>query len=161
EANGTGKGCYSWSMSGYTKTQPKAERRNINLECSYFDEKGNAVDLSQISHGTVIQVVLTIKPSMTVNNLAVSYLLPAGFELENPRIEDGAENPSGTYGIVNDIRDDRLNLFFGRINGERSYGFKMRAVTRGTFNVPQVSAFGMYDSSVRFTGQPQKEVVIK
>ncbi len=162
EANGSGQGCYSWSMSGYTKSQPKAERRNINIECSYFDEKGNAVDLSQtISHGTVIQVVLTIKPSMTVNNLAVSYLLPAGFELENPRIEDGAENSSGSYGIVNDIRDDRLNLFFGRIKGERSYGFKMRAVTRGTFNVPQVSAFGMYDSSIRFTGQPQKPVVIK
>lgn len=162
EANGTGKGCYAWSMSGYTKAQPKAERRNINIECSYFDEKGNAADLSQIiPHGTIIQVVLTIKPSMTVNNLAVSYLLPAGFELENPRIEDGADNPSGTYGIVNDIRDDRLNLFFGRINSERSYGFKMRAVTRGTFNVPQVSAFGMYDSSIRFTGQPQKAVVIK
>ena len=162
EANGSGQGCYSWSMSGYTKSQPKAERRNINIECSYFDEKGNAVDLThEISHGTVIQVVLTIKPSMTVNNLAVSYLLPAGFELENPRIEDGAENSSGSYGIVNDIRDDRLNLFFGRIKGERSYGFKMRAVTRGTFNVPQVSAFGMYDPSIRFTGQPQKPVVIK
>lgn len=162
EAEGSGKGCYSWSMSGYTKTQPKPERRNINIDCSYFDEKGNAIDLTQtISHGTVIQVVLTIKPSMTVNNLAVSYLLPAGFEIENPRIEDGAENSSGSYGIVNDVRDDRMNLFFGRINGERSYGFKMRAVTRGTFNVPQVSAFGMYDSSIRFTGQPQKAVVIR
>ena len=161
EAEGSGKGCYSWSMSGYTKTQPKPERRNINIDCSYFDEKGNAIDLTQtISHGTVIQVVLTIKPSMTVNNLAVSYLLPAGFEIENPRIEDGAEN-TGSYGIVNDVRDDRMNLFFGRINGERSYGFKMRAVTRGTFNVPQVSAFGMYDSSIRFTGQPQKAVVIR
>ena len=162
EAEGTGQGCYSWSMTGFPKTQPKAERRNVNVECVYFDEKNNLLDIRQaIPHGKVIQVVLTVKPSMTVNNLALNYLLPAGFEIENPRLEDGAENASGTYGIVNDVRDDRLILFFDRLSGERSYGFKMRAVTRGTFRVPQVSAYGMYDAGVRFTGQPQPNVEIR
>ena len=162
EAEGTGQGCYSWSITGFPKSQPKAERRNINIECVYFDEKGKIIDIKQpITHGKVVQVVLTVKPSMTVNNLAVNYLLPAGFEIENPRLEDGAESTAGTYGIVNDVRDDRLVLFFDRLSGERSYGFKMRAVTRGTFRVPQVSAFGMYDAGVRFTGQPQPNVEIK
>lgn len=104
---------------------------------------------------------MTIKPSMTVNNLALNYLLPAGLELENPRIEDGAQNTAGTYGLVNDVRDDRLTLFFDQLSGERSYGFKMRAVTRGTFRVPQISAFGMYDAGVRFTGNAQPDLVIK
>ncbi len=160
EAKGAGQGCYSWSVTGYTKTQPKPERKNINVECVYFDEKGNILNPSQpINHGTIVQAVLTIRPSMSVNNLALSYLLPAGFELENPRLDDG-ENNSG-YGVVSDIRDDRLVLFFNKVSGERSYGFKMRAVTRGTFKVPQISAFGMYDSSVRFTGSAQPDIVIK
>ena len=160
EGKGTGQGCYSWSATGYTKSQPKPERKNINIECVYFDEKGNILNPSQpINHGTIVQAVLTIRPSMTVNNLALSYLLPAGFELENPRLDDGETN-SG-YGVVSDIRDDRLVLFFNRVKGERSYGFKMRAVTRGTFKVPQISAFGMYDSSVRFTGSAQPDIVIK
>ena len=98
---------------------------------------------------------------MTVNNLAVSYLLPAGFELENPRLDDGMNDAETYSGVVNDIRDDRLILFFGRLEGERSYGFKMRAVTRGTFKVPQVSAMGMYDASVRFTGSVQPDITIK
>ncbi|MBQ9418757.1 MAG: hypothetical protein IJU31_00090, partial [Synergistaceae bacterium] len=162
EADGDGQGCYSWSVNGFPKTQPKAERRNINVECVYFDENGNALNLAQpVSHGKVIQVILTLKPSMTINNLALNYLLPAGFELENPRLEDGAEYVPGSYGVVNDVRDDRLILFFDRLSGERSYGFKMRAVTRGTFKVPQVSAYGMYDASVRFTGDPQPDIDIK
>ena len=96
---------------------------------------------------------------MTINNLALNYLLPAGFELENPRLEDGGE--SSGYGVVNDIRDDRLVLFFDRLSGERSYGFKIRAVTRGTFKVPQISAYGMYDASVRFTGSTQPDIEIR
>ena len=162
EAEGTGQGCYSWSITGFPNRQPKPERKNVNVECVYFDEKGNAVDFrNTIPHGKVIQCVLTVKPSMTVNSLALNYLLPAGFEIENPRLEDGAENQSGTYGVVSDVRDDRLVLFFDRLSGERSYGFKMRAVTRGKFRVPQVSAYGMYDAGVRFTGSVQPDVEIK
>ena len=120
------------------------------------------LDFSQpVEHGKIIQVVIGVKPSMTVNNLAVSYLLPAGFELENPRLDDGHDDEESYTGVVNDIRDDRLVLFFGRLDGERSYGFKMRAVTRGTFKVPQVSAMGMYDASVRFTGNVQSDVTIR
>ena len=160
EADGDGQGCYAWSINGFPKTQPKAERRNINVECVYFDEDGNALNLAQpVAHGKVIQVILTLKPSMTINNLALNYLLPAGFELENPRLEDGGE--SSGYGVVNDIRDDRLVLFFDRLSGERSYGFKIRAVTRGTFKVPQISAYGMYDASVRFTGSTQPDIEIR
>lgn len=159
EAQGNGQGYYSWNVTGNPREQPKPERRNVNIECLYFDEDGNVIDISQpLTHGKVIQAVLTVKPAITVNNLALSYLLPAGLEIENPRIDESTETSSG---IVNDIRDDRLILFFDRVAGEVSYGFKMRAVTRGTFSVPQISAFGMYDASVRFTGQPQSELVIR
>ncbi|MBQ6419419.1 MAG: hypothetical protein IJJ91_12195 [Synergistaceae bacterium] len=162
EANGSGQGCYSWSITGNPKSQPKPERRNVNIECLYYDDGGNMVDFTQpIEHGKIIQVVLGVKPSMTVNNLAVSYLLPAGFELENPRLDDGHDDEESYTGVVNDIRDDRLVLFFGRLEGERSYGFKMRAVTRGTFKMPQVSAMGMYDASIRFTGNVQADVTIR
>ena len=162
EASGQGQGCYSWNITGVPKTSPKPERRNVNVECSYYDEAGNAVDLmSPVEHGKIIRVVLSVKPSMTVNNLALSYLLPSGFELENPRLDDGMNDNETYTGVVSDIRDDRIVLFFGRLDGERSYGFSMRAVTRGTFKVPQISAMGMYDSSIRFTGSIQPDVTIR
>ena len=156
-----GQGYYSWSVTGFPKTQPKPERRNINVEYVYFDEKGDILDFTQpVAHGKVIQVIITVRPSRHVNNVALNYLLPAGFEIENPRLDD-TNNDSGTNGITSDIRDDRLVLFFDSIRGEVSYGLKLRAVTRGTFRVPQVSAFGMYDSNIRFTGPAQPDVVIK
>ena len=158
EAEGTGQGYYSWVITGSPKVQPKPERRNVNIECLYYDDKGSVLDVADtIEHGKVVEVVLGIKPSMTLNNLAVNFLLPAGFEIENPRLEDGIDDGS----VVSDVRDDRIVLFFNRLTGERSYGFKMRAVTRGTFKRPQISAVGMYDPSVRFTGTAQPDVVIK
>ncbi|MBR4196687.1 MAG: hypothetical protein IKQ95_08265 [Synergistaceae bacterium] len=162
DANGSGQGFYSWNITGVPNSAPKPERRNLNVECLYYDERGNIADFTQpINHGRVIQAVLSVKPSMTVNNLAVTYLLPAGFEIENPRLDDGRGDEETYTGVVSDIRDDRIVLFFGRLTGERSYGFRMRAVTRGTFRVPQVSAFGMYDAGIRFTGNTQPDVTIK
>ena len=162
EAEGDGQAYYSWHITGTPKSRPKHERRNINVECAYFDEAGNAVDFtSGVEYGKIIRAVLTVKPSMTVNNLALSYLLPAGFELENPRLDDGRDDAETYTGVVSDIRDDRLVLFFGRLDGERSYGFTMRAVTRGTFKVPQISATGMYDPTIRFTGNAQPDVTIR
>ena len=162
EAEGSGQGCYSWNITGNPSTPPRPERRNVNIECLYYDEKGNIIDFTQpVEHGKTIQVVLGVKPSMTVNNLAVSCLLPAGFEIENPRLDDGRGDEETYTGVVSDIRDDRIVLFFGRLDGERSYGFRMRAVTRGKFRVPQISAMGMYDAGIRFTGSIQPDVTIR
>ncbi|MCR4817360.1 MAG: Ig-like domain-containing protein [Fretibacterium sp.] len=161
DVSGEGKGYYSWSLTGTPTSQPRAERRGINVECSWLDDQGNAVDLTQpISQGTRLQAILTLKPSVAVSNLAVSCLLPAGFEIENPRIDDSAGNSVG-YGIVSDVRDDRLILFFDRLDEETVYGFKVRAVTKGTFVVPPISAVGMYDPAVRFTGRAQPDLIIK
>lgn len=162
EAHGTGQAYYSWSITGVPKSQPKPERKNINVECTYYDEAGNIVDFTRpIEHGKIIRAVLNVKPSMTVNNLALSYLLPAGFEIENHRLDDGANDDETYTGVVSDIRDDRIVLFFGRLQGERSYGFTMRAVTRGTFKTPQISAMGMYDATVRYTGNIMPDVTIR
>ena len=65
------------------------------------------------------------------------------------------------YGIVSDVRDDRLLLFFNRLSEETVYGFKVRAVSKGTFVVPPISAVGMYDPAVRFTGRAQPELTIE
>ena len=159
---GTGRGYYTWNVMGTPKSQPKAEKRGIDVECAWYDEKGGALDLTQpIPQGTRMQAVLTLKPSLPVSGLAVSCLLPAGLELENPRLDPGLDDAAGSYGVVGDVRDDRLLLFFDRLGGERTYSFKVRAVTRGTFVVPPISATGMYDPAVHFTGRGQPDLTIK
>ena len=49
-----------------------------------------------------------------------------------------------------DIRDDRVVFFTSLDNGsKRSFYYSARAVTRGDFVLPHVTAEAMYDPSVR------------
>ena len=87
-------------------------------------------------------------------------MLPAGFEIENPRLESRAGIPwmrdKGFKPDYMDIRDDRI-IFFGTFkrNQPQKIYYALRAVTRGEFTLPPVSAEAMYDpakSSVASNG---------
>ena len=51
--------------------------------------------------------------------------------------------------IVGDIRDDRLLLFTGSINGRSTFYYAARAVTPGTYIYPPVTAACMYEPEIR------------
>lgn len=164
DVSGNGTGYYAWSISGMPEHMPNAERKGINIEQVWLDEHSGVIDITKpIKQGTIMNVLITLWPTLPVSNLAVTCMLPAGLEIENPRLGDDEENNnnSGSYGVVSDIRDDRIILFFDKLSGEKTYGFKVRAVTRGTFAMPPVSASGMYDPDVRFTGRAQLDLVIR
>lgn len=156
EAEGTGQGCYSWNIMGTPKSNPKPERRNLNIVSTLMDSSGNVINFSQpIKQGSKVTMLLDLKPSFVSNNIAVSVLLPAGFEIDDPRLDETESD------VVFDVHDDRVVLMFQNLKGERSYGFSLRAVTRGRFKVPQISATGLYDPQIRFVGQLQPDVVIE
>ncbi|MBR1604258.1 MAG: hypothetical protein IJ667_12590, partial [Synergistaceae bacterium] len=160
---GRGRGYYAWSIAGMPLHMPKPERKGLNVEQIWLDEKNNVIDISKpIKQGTRMNVLISVTPTMPVNDLAVTCMLPAGLEIENPRL--GGDDESGnnnSYGVVSDIRDDRIVLFFDRLSGEKSYGFKVRAVSKGSFAVPVISAAAMYDPDVRFTGRAHGNMNIR
>jgi uncharacterized protein YfaS (alpha-2-macroglobulin family) len=86
-----------------------------------------------------------------LENVAISDLLPAGFEIENPRLVETNQynfikNPS-TPDYV-DIRDDRINYYTSFINTrERVFYYLVRAVTKGEFQYAPISAEAMYDGN--------------
>jgi uncharacterized protein YfaS (alpha-2-macroglobulin family) len=95
--------------------------------------------------------------------VVISYLLPGGLELENPRLRDEAEQgqEQETPGVRYDVRDDRLLIFVDRLTQVTEYRFTMRAVTRGNFAVPPLAAEGMYDPDIRFVGSVGENLVIE
>ena len=158
---GTGRGYYSWTITGTPKERPDPENRGLEVRSVWLDEKGKELDLGKpVPQGTRIQVELTLNPGLPIGNLAVSCLLPAGLELENPRLSD-AEEGAQPYGVRSDIRDDRLLIFFDRLSGQTTYRFQVRAVTKGTFTVPPISAEGMYDPDVHFIGETPAALTVK
>jgi len=92
-------------------------------------------------------------------NVIVADLLPAGFEIENPRLDadvlagqklEGAATPAYL-----EIRDDRLVVAFDALEaGTHHFYYLVRAVTPGSFQYPPVHAECMYDPAVRGASLP-------
>jgi uncharacterized protein YfaS (alpha-2-macroglobulin family) len=86
-------------------------------------------------------------------------LLPAGFEIENPRTKEipGMEWIKDAYTpVALDIRDDRINLFVDMVNPKQTYYYAVRAVSQGVFKMGPVSADAIYimENIIRITAVP-------
>ena len=126
----------------------------------YLDGDGKEIPDGTVRQGDVVQVELSLQSSRALSNLVITDLLPAGLEVENPRLspqvkvpvlKKGERKASGPAQIVTahmDIRDDRVLLYVPSFRGEGVYRYVARAVTMGDFVVPMVSAESMYDPGV-------------
>jgi uncharacterized protein YfaS (alpha-2-macroglobulin family) len=75
-------------------------------------------------------------------------MLPAGFEIENPRTKEipGMDWIKDSYTpTALDVRDDRINLFVDLNNMRQTYYYAVRAVSPGLFKQGPVSAEAMYN----------------
>ena len=133
----------------------KIEDKNLQVRRELLDRNGNPVNLSGIRQNDLIVVRITLTSSVNdLDNVAVTDLLPAGFELENPRITEATnyafiKNPSTADYM--DIRDDRINLYTAFRGGNRQMHFyyAVRAVTQGNFQYAPVVAEAMYNAEYR------------
>lgn len=110
-----------------------------------------------IDLGEVLYVAVTVENTTNkhLKNIAVVDRLPAGFEIENPRLNrQGAPTRSipkkekWTPDFMN-LRDDRVEVF-GSISrkSKRTFIYAVRATGAGTFRMPPVSAEAMYDPAL-------------
>ncbi|NBC16150.1 MAG: hypothetical protein GVY18_02410 [Bacteroidetes bacterium] len=148
---GSGTAYYYWRVEGLPSGLDVDEYdRDLLVRRRYLSERGSPItDLSTFEQGDLVIVELTMTSPETLDNVAVADLLPAGFEIENPRLQsrkgidwiaDDVYSPDYV-----DIRDDRLFLY-GRLDGGTRHRFYygVRAVTAGTFRLPPVRAEAMY-----------------
>jgi uncharacterized protein YfaS (alpha-2-macroglobulin family) len=104
--------------------------------------------------GDLAYVELTVRNTSgaRLNNLALVDRLPAGWEIENPRLGRSDATPEwvDTEALWEadhmDLRDDRIEVFGHLDNGEeRKVMYAVRAVTAGRFAVPSAEVEAMYD----------------
>ena len=146
----------NYTTSGIPKVpQLQSISEGIRITRSLRVSGNSNPKLSQFKHGDSYLATLSITCAQAVENVVVADLLPAGFEIENPRIDEdvlltlGIEE-QGIYPAYLDVRDDRLILAFDRLDGgTNTFYYVVRAVTPGTFQHPGVVAECMYDAKVR------------
>jgi len=161
ELKGTGRMFAFWTAEGVPL---RAETPNVDaglrVRRRFLSRDGKLLDVKRIPHGEVVVVELTIASERDLKNVVLVDLLPAGFEIENPRLNgrDGSLPDVGTSLNCNNVemRDDRLIACVGYLNGRDHsrpyvYRYVVRAVTIGEFALPAVSAHCMYQPAVQST----------
>jgi uncharacterized protein YfaS (alpha-2-macroglobulin family) len=133
-------------MSGkYTE-----EDSYIRVRRKFFDRYGRTIDGNSFNQNDLVIVQLSIDKSYsgTIDNIVLTDIIPAGFEIENPRTRElpgmdwirDADNPTQL-----DVRDDRINLFINLTSNRQTYYYAVRAVSPGLYHMGPVSADAMYN----------------
>ncbi len=157
--DGTGNSYYQWKSFG-VETGSSVEEFDSELQVRrrYLSENGEPIADSVFRHGELIVAEISVKALTTdLENVVVVDMLPAGFEIENPRLESRAGIPwlskKRFKPDYTDIRDDRL-IFFGKFPRRKvqKFYYSLRAVTQGEFILPPVTAEAMYDPSKSSVG---------
>lgn len=153
--DGEGICYYYWQSGGVpTEAAPAEYTRGIKVSREYLDSEGNRLDINVVPLGE--QVVCHIAASavdQNLQNVVISDLLPAGFEIENPRLETSPVLSwiprTNSYFAYKDIRDDRLLLFTNlRPNNSVEFYYSLRAISAGKFAIPPIAAECMYNPMV-------------
>jgi hypothetical protein len=164
--DGRGPCYYYWQASGVPTVAPELEyNRGITVRREYLDSAGEAVDLSGIPLGTrMVGHISITSDDRKLENVVIADLLPAGLEIENPRL---AATPTMSWlpskaaqPEYQDIRDDRLLLFVDLPEKKTlNFYYGARTISQGEFAVPPVSAECMYNPLVAGAGSSGRMTV--
>ena len=146
-SDGVGQCYYYWQVSGVPDdTAPKEFARGIKVSRTYLDADGNRLDLRAVPLGTqVICRIEAVAEDRILHNVVINDLLPAGLEIENPRLKTTPRLrwiPKNQSQVdYQDIRDDRLLVFTDLLpNRPMEFYYSLRVIAAGEFVVPPVAA---------------------
>ena len=126
-----------------------ARSNGLRLEVTYKDEKGNTVNPAKLTQGTRFSATLKVyntTQGADLENLALSFRIPSGWEIQNERLTGGEDG--GGYDHK-DIRDDRVNWFFALPAGKaKTFTVQLRAAYEGSFALPAIVCEAMYQPSI-------------
>ena len=154
--NGTGNLYLSRTMiSTPLEDRSPAVSSNLKIAVEYEDVDYKPLNPAQLQQGTdfIVKIKITnTNGAATYTNLALTHILPSGWEILNTRLgnEEGAtqrENPEGiTY---QDIRDDRVLSYFDLAPGKSiTVAIRAQAAYLGRFFMPAIACQAMYDNTV-------------
>jgi alpha-2-macroglobulin len=133
--------------------EPAAER-GFKIERLYYTLDGKGADPSKAKQNDRFAVVLKItEPAPMFARVIVADYLPAGFEIDNPRLVSSGD--TGTLAWITDalepvnaeFRDDRFSAAFDRSSGAPAVftvAYVVRAVSPGRYVLPQAFVEDMY-----------------
>ena len=142
----------SLQQRGTPKPGQETDRANqLELSVVYQSQQGERLEPSEIKAGTdfVAKVRIRNTSNRQLNELALSQIVPSGWEIINTRMLETQSADEQRAADYTDIRDDRAYNYFGLHPGESKYfTLRLNATYSGRYYLPAVSCEAMYDASV-------------
>ena len=132
----------------------KPFERGLELRRDFLDAKNNPV--SSLSLGDQVKVRLRIRSTTgtSVDHVAISDLLPSGFE--PVRDENGGVALTAEGIEHSDVREDRVLIYLTADTSPKEITYEAKATIAGSLIVPPIAAQAMYDQAVQATGDTGK-----
>ena len=135
---------------------------NLRMDIRYASMDGKPMSVNDIRQGTDLTAIASISNTSGTTdytNLALTHIIPSGWEVYNERMTvpeaepqettDSSGNVSGQY-TYQDIRDDRVLTYFNLRRGEtKIFTIRLQATYAGNFILPAVQCEAMYDVNVQ------------
>jgi hypothetical protein len=155
--DGEGRLWIGASVVGIPARDLPAESRGFEIKRSYYTLDGKPADLARVRQSEVLVVLVRVTAKTDQYHQAmVVDLLPAGFEIENPRLE--RRKPEDMKWLPKELaepryiepRDDRYVAAIEIGGKERDFylAYVVRAVTPGSFKLPAAYVEDMYAPSI-------------
>jgi uncharacterized protein YfaS (alpha-2-macroglobulin family) len=141
------------TVRGAPKAMPPSIEQGLTVTRAYYTLSGEEVDPAKVAQNTRLVVVLQVDEAAPQNaRLLVVDHLPAGFEIDNPRLVTSAEVKALPWLDQNyapghsEFRDDRFIAAFNRDGEETDMvaAYIVRAVSPGTYVHPPATVEDMY-----------------
>jgi hypothetical protein len=151
----SGKGALYWfaQSEGLRATGSYVEEDvNLRVRKQFLNRNGQVINTFKQNDLVVVKITLSSTSGAPVENVVVTDLLPAAFEVENPRLTEPRDMPwikNVTTPDHFDIRDDRINYYTTANDTEKTFYYMVRVISRGTFTLGPVSADAMYSADYR------------
>ena len=139
--------------------EPFSNRLQIFRE--FYNEKGEKIDekLLKSSQSFYMKISVALDDSSSdVENLALTQILPSGWEVANLLLDDKVPKfaKGSNYDFI-DIRDDKIMWFFNLYdNNSKSFFIKLNAVTPGTYTLSGAFVEAMYDETYKALSESEK-----
>jgi alpha-2-macroglobulin len=148
---GNGRLYYFWQAEGISASGAyKEEDSYLKVRKRFFDRFGKPITGNAFKQNDLVIIGISLEKafSTSIENVVITDLLPAGFEIENPRTKDipGMDwIKDGATPTALDVRDDRIHFFVDAYSNRQTYFYAVRAVSPGQYKMGPVSADAMYN----------------
>jgi len=134
------------------RDETKQSAQDLSVEVTYTDEDGKSINPKSITKGQDFKVSYTVvHPGRRgdYENMALTAILPSGWEILNQRMKQNTTFDQGDIVDYKDVRDDRLLLYFDLEKGQsKTFNFMFNATYEGKYWAAPVFCEAMYDASI-------------